>query len=112
MLMLDGGDLADASTVSIASGATLAVVGGTPTLGIITGQGILTVTGSGTSLTAGSITANSLTIGGSAPTAGARTLYIRSARSWRDALDFTFSVQAIAGISRNNSTRRHGEKDE
>jgi autotransporter-associated beta strand protein len=62
-LTLDGGDLADASTITMASGATLEVLSGTPTLGDISGQGTITVTGAGTVLTATSITADTLSIG-------------------------------------------------
>jgi autotransporter-associated beta strand protein len=65
-LMLDGGDLADASAVSVAAGATLEVVSGTPTLGIISGEGMISVTGAGTILTATSISADTLSIGGAA----------------------------------------------
>jgi autotransporter-associated beta strand protein len=62
-LILDGGDLADASTVNIAADAALEVISGTPTLGSITGQGAITATGAGTVLSAHSITADRLTIG-------------------------------------------------
>jgi autotransporter-associated beta strand protein len=62
-LVLDGGDLADSSAVNIADGAELRVIGGVPTLGSISGQGEVTVSGSGTVLSAPSITADRLTIG-------------------------------------------------
>jgi autotransporter-associated beta strand protein len=63
-LTLDGGDLFDGSTVSLASGTTLEVLSGSPTLGNIVGQGTVSVTGTNVSLTAQSITADSLIIGG------------------------------------------------
>ncbi len=62
-LTLDGGDLADASAVHIADGAVLEIVSGTPTLGTIDGRGAVAVSGSGTILTASSISAKTLTIG-------------------------------------------------
>jgi autotransporter-associated beta strand protein len=62
-LTLDGGDLNDTSTVSVANGATLEIVSGTPTLGNINGQGTVFVAGSDTRLTSASITADSLFIG-------------------------------------------------
>jgi autotransporter-associated beta strand protein len=65
-LALDGGDLNDASTVSVADGATFLVLSGTPGVGKITGQGSTTVTGSNTVLMAQSIHQNSLTVGSGA----------------------------------------------
>lgn len=62
-LTIDGGDLADASTVNVAAGATLQVISGAPGLGNITGLGSTIVSGNGTVLTAVSITQNTLTIG-------------------------------------------------
>jgi autotransporter-associated beta strand protein len=62
-LTLDGGDLADTSLVSIAAGANLEVISGLPTLGDITGQGTLSVAGAGTTLTAHSISVDTLSIG-------------------------------------------------
>jgi autotransporter-associated beta strand protein len=69
-LVLDGGDLPDAATVSVADGATFQVVSGTPRLGAIIGQGTTEVAGEGTALTAGSIVQDALVIG-AAPKAGA-----------------------------------------
>jgi autotransporter-associated beta strand protein len=65
-LTLDGGDLADASAISISTGATLEILSGTPTLGDISGQGTVLVSGIGTTLTARSIIADTLTIGSAA----------------------------------------------
>jgi autotransporter-associated beta strand protein len=68
-LVLDGGDLADTSNVSVANGATFAVISGTASVGNITGQGTTIVSGEGTVLSAASIVQDSLIIGGSlAPT--------------------------------------------
>jgi autotransporter-associated beta strand protein len=61
--VLDGGDLADSSAVSIGAGAELDVISGTPTLGSIMGQGAVTVSGTATILSTPSITADRLTIG-------------------------------------------------
>ncbi len=63
MLVLDGGDLSDASTVTVADGAAFEVVSGTPTVGEISGQGTTAVSGAGTVLTAKSIAQDTLTIG-------------------------------------------------
>jgi autotransporter-associated beta strand protein len=65
-LTLDGGDLADASAITVAAGAAFTVLSGTPVVGDITGQGATTVSGSGTVLTAQSIVQNTLTIGSGA----------------------------------------------
>jgi autotransporter-associated beta strand protein len=62
-LRLDGADLADGSVIDVAEGATLEVVAGTPTLGIIEGQGTTLVGGDGTILTAQTIVQSSLVIG-------------------------------------------------
>ncbi|MGA2060242.1 MAG: family 43 glycosylhydrolase [Thermoguttaceae bacterium] len=65
-LTLDGGDLADSSTINVAGGAMLQVISGTPGLGNIAGLGSTTVSGAGTVLTATSISQNTLTIGAGA----------------------------------------------
>jgi len=62
-LIIDGGDLADVSTVNVASGASLLVASGSPILGTIAGLGSTTVSGTGTVLTVDSITQSTLTIG-------------------------------------------------
>ncbi|MGD0382255.1 MAG: autotransporter-associated beta strand repeat-containing protein, partial [Thermoguttaceae bacterium] len=62
-LTIDGGDLADASTINVAAGATLQIISGAPGLGNISGLGSTIVSGTGTVLTANSITQNTLTIG-------------------------------------------------
>jgi autotransporter-associated beta strand protein len=64
-LILDGGDLSDASAISIAQGASLEVLSGSPTLGAIGGQGAVIVH-VGSTLTAPSIIADSLVIGATA----------------------------------------------
>jgi autotransporter-associated beta strand protein len=63
VLTLDGGDLADISTINVANGALLQVINGTPVLGDINGLGTATVSGAGTVLTANSINLNTLTLG-------------------------------------------------
>jgi autotransporter-associated beta strand protein len=68
-VILNGGDLADTSAISIAPNAALEIINGTPTLGTITGQGTIIVAGPGTILTTPSITADTLTITSAAPTA-------------------------------------------
>jgi fibronectin-binding autotransporter adhesin len=65
-LTIDGGDLADASRVDVACGATLQVISGTPGLGDIAGSGSTIVSGAGTVLSVNSITQNTLTIGSGA----------------------------------------------
>jgi arabinan endo-1,5-alpha-L-arabinosidase len=66
VLTIDGGDLADASTINVAAGATLQVTSGTPGLGDVSGLGSTSVSGAGTVLTVNSITQNTLTIGSGA----------------------------------------------
>jgi autotransporter-associated beta strand protein len=65
-LILDGGDLSDLSTVNVASGASLQVISGTPTLGSIAGAGSTSVLGYGTVLTAASLNQSSITLGAGA----------------------------------------------
>ncbi len=65
-LTLDGGDLADVSTINVASGAVLKVISGTPVLGDITGLGSTTVSGTGTVLSATSIFQDTLSVGSGA----------------------------------------------
>lgn len=67
-LTLDGGDLGSSAAISISNGATLEVVGGTPWVGDISGHGEVVVSGANTILTADSISADSLRIGGGAST--------------------------------------------
>ncbi len=62
-LILDGGDLADVSTVNVADGASLSVISGTPVLGDVAGQGSTSISGSGTVLTASSLNQSTLTLG-------------------------------------------------
>ncbi len=62
-LILDGGDLADVSTVNVASSASLQVVSGTPILGNVVGLGSTSVSGAGTVLTVSSLSQSNLTIG-------------------------------------------------
>ncbi|MCC6124949.1 MAG: autotransporter-associated beta strand repeat-containing protein [Pirellulales bacterium] len=66
-LILDGGDLADASAIGISSGASLKILAGTPTLGNITGKGNLTVTGLNTRLATPSISLNALAVSSTTP---------------------------------------------
>jgi autotransporter-associated beta strand protein len=66
LLTIDGGDLADASIINVAAGATLQVISGTPGLGNIAGLGSTAVSGAGTVLTINSIAQNTLTIGSGA----------------------------------------------
>jgi autotransporter-associated beta strand protein len=73
-LVLDGGDLGDTATVSVAGGALFQVDSGTPQLGAIIGQGTTEVVGEGTALTVGSIAQNTLVIGGSSTRAGASSV--------------------------------------
>jgi autotransporter-associated beta strand protein len=63
-LTLAGGDLGNSPLLSLASGTSLRVVSGTPHLGDIAGYGSITIVGGTTVLTARSIQADSLTIGG------------------------------------------------
>ena len=62
-LALNGGDLNDSSAIAVAAGAALNVLGGTPTLGDISGQGTTVVSGAGTVLTAASLVQGTLTLG-------------------------------------------------
>jgi autotransporter-associated beta strand protein len=62
-LTISGGDLDDSSPISVANGASLNVIGGTPTVGDISGQGTTLVSGAGTVLTADSLVQNTLTLG-------------------------------------------------
>jgi autotransporter-associated beta strand protein len=65
-LTLDGGDLADVSTINVANGAQFKVISGSPVVGNIAGAGSTTISGSGTVLTAASIAQNTLTVGSGA----------------------------------------------
>jgi autotransporter-associated beta strand protein len=62
-LILDGGDLADVSTVNVAGGALLQVISGAPKLGNVAGSGSTSISGMGTVLTVDSIVQNTLTVG-------------------------------------------------
>ena len=62
-LIIDGGDLADASTVNVASGAALQVISGMPILGNVTGAGSTSIMGAGTVLTVTSLNQSSITLG-------------------------------------------------
>ncbi len=66
MLVLDGGDLDNLSSISVAGGAAFEVVHGTPTVGDISGQGATAVSGAGTVLTARSIAEGHISIGAGA----------------------------------------------
>ncbi len=65
-MIIDGGDLADLSTINVAGGASLQVISGTPGLGDIAGLGSTSVYGAGTVLTVDSIVQNTLTVGAGA----------------------------------------------
>jgi autotransporter-associated beta strand protein len=68
-LTLDGGDLAGNTSVRLSSGAFLEVVAGSPAFRSVEGGGIVSVSGSGTTLTVSSITADTLVIGSAISTA-------------------------------------------
>ncbi|MCC6124613.1 MAG: autotransporter-associated beta strand repeat-containing protein [Pirellulales bacterium] len=68
-LTLDGGDLGNSPLVSLAAGTRLEATGGAPRLLDIGGNGSISVLGGATALTARSIRAEALTIGGAAAAA-------------------------------------------
>jgi autotransporter-associated beta strand protein len=71
ILTLDGGDLGNSPLVSLAAGTRLEVSSGAPRLNDIGGYGSVSVFGGATALTAGSIRADALAIGGAALAAAA-----------------------------------------
>jgi autotransporter-associated beta strand protein len=62
-LIIDGGDLADVSTVNVAGSASLQVISGAPILGNVAGSGSTSISGAGTVLTVSSLSQSNLTIG-------------------------------------------------
>jgi autotransporter-associated beta strand protein len=70
ILILDGGDLANSPLITVAPGANLQVIRGTPQLINISGGGSISIAGSATALTARSIHLDTLSIG-NAPAAAA-----------------------------------------